>query len=720
MGMRVLVSVAPEKIVSASAIMAAAVLGAALWVSTQVPSLGVTWRASDNAVVVAQVRPGPASGQLHAGQTVTALAAQQGEPVDLQPLDLTPEPDMMFKRYSDMDAFFARQSARHALLAQAPVRLETNTGSVTLSPAPTRALSSLPLVFWFQLFCGISGLLAGASVWAYRRQDPATKYYALTGIGLLFFACSAAIYSTRELAINGGLFRALSATNEFGALLFCGALIAVLWYYPTRLASFAAGPWIVALYIALGLAIPLRLHNSVELLGHLPITAGYFSTYILAAAQWRKTRGDPLQRAALRWFLFSWLFGSGAFLAFVYIPAALGYDSGAIQGYAFGFFLLIYIGVAIGVLRYKLFRLDRWWFVAWGIFFGGLAVIALDLVFVFVLKMHTHASLLISMLIAGWLYFPIRQWLMRRLLNTGHERHLPALIRMVTQALARPDDEPNVAWRSLLRQVFAPSALAPTGQEGNDAVADNGLALNVAGDSYVASQQLQYCQGGARLFNQGDLKMLGDLRGLFAEMLHYRERLDEAVADERDRVARDLHDDVGARLLTLSHSANAGGAEQARLALSELRAVVYSMRAKPAPISDLLADWRAEVAERFEAAGVEFAWNVHGEPPDMALDGGLALALSRVMRETLSNALHHGEGGPVDLSLTFADTRLAAVVTNPYTGGDPAEWRESLGLHNLRERLGRLGGRVEWRACGERLKCCWWVDLSVRDEPGRA
>lgn len=716
--MRLSPNLAPEKIVSASAVVAAIILSAALWLSTEIPSLGLRLSAQDNAVLVGGIRAGTAPPKLKAGQAVLGIFDDQGESISLAPVDLTPEPDMVFKRYSDMDAFFARQSERRTLMSQKSIQIETKTGTVRLTPAPTRPLLSLPFVFWFQLFCGISGLLAGASIWAYRRQDPATKYYALTGIGLMCSACTAAIYSTRELAINGPLFKALSAINEFGALLFCGGLIAVLWYYPTRLARFAAGPWIIALYVAFGLAIPLRLHDSVEILGHFPIMVGYFSTYVLAAAQWRKTRGDPLQRAALRWFLFSWLFGSGAFLAFVYIPAFLGYDSGAIQGYAFGFFVLIYIGVAVGVLRYKLFRLDRWWFIAWVIFLGGLAVIALDLLFIYALQMNTRASLLVSMATAGWLYFPLRQWLMSRVLSSNKRAQSPVLVRMVTNVLARPEDEPNDAWRSLLQQVFAPNSLASVRQETADAVAENGLALNVAGSAGVQPQQLHYCQGGARLFHPQDIEMLADLRALFVEMLRYRERLHQAVADERDRVARDLHDDVGARLLTLVHSADGTGAEQARQALAELRAVVYSMRAPPIQIADLLGDWRAEAAERFDAAGVPMCWQVDGEPPTIALGGGPALALSRVMRETLSNALRHG-GGAVELSLKFAGTRLFSEVANQYAGGDPAKWHQSLGLHNVRDRLDRIGGEVAWVECGDRLICRWSVDLmtaSARDE----
>lgn len=716
--MRLLTNWAPEQVITLATVVAAAMLGSALWASTQIPSLGIDWRAGDNALVIDQLRADARLTGLQPGQRVTSISSGSGVRLDLTPEDLTPEPDMGFQYYSDMDAFFARQSARLALLENDTVYLHTDSGVVKVQTTPSRSVWSLPFVFWFQLFCAISGLLAGASVWAYRRQDPATKYFALTGFALMCSSGAAAIYSTRELVIDGTLFKYLSALNEFGALLFCGGLIAVLWYYPTRLSTFPAGPLIVMLYAGFAIAIPLRLHDSVELLAYWPIFLGYFSTYGLAFAQWRNTRNDPLQRAALRWFLLSWLFGSGAFLAAVYLPVMLGYNSGAMQGYAFGFFVLIYIGVAIGVLRYQLFRLDRWWFYAWAIFLGGLVVIGLDLLFIYILQLNTHASLFAAMLLAGWLYFPLRQWLWSRLVSGDRQRgHRPALVRMVTEVLSQPEHEPNTAWRALLQQAFAPNAVQPQSAVAQDAIREGGLALDIAGSPHLSPQRLLHCQGGARLFSKSDLDMLSDLRALFAEMLSYRERLDQAVSDERDRVARDLHDDVGARLLTLSHSTQGHGAEQARQALAELRAVVYSMRAPPVQIVELLGDWRAEAADRCEAADVALDWHVYGEPPPLALAGGPALGLSRVMRETISNALHHGNGHRITFNLDFTGSRMFASVYNQYLGGDPAEWRESLGLNNLRDRLTRLGGEIEWQASGGQLQCRWSVDLAGAQAP---
>ena len=706
----------PARVLAAAILLATLSIALAVTLAVVRPATGITLAAADTGVRVVAVHTASARAVLAPGDVIVALRGAGDGWLPLEAIDLTPEPDMAFMRYQDMDAFFARQTERATAMQAGHLDLRLADGRETRLPlAESRPITSLPFVFWFQLLCAVGGLLAGASVWAFRRQDPATGYYALTGVGMLMFASAAAVYSTRELAIDGALFKALSATNEFGALLFCGGLIAVLWYYPTRLARFNAGPWIMALYVALGLAIPLRLHDSVELLAHLPITIGYFSTYALAAVQWWRTRGDAFQRAALRAFLLAWLFGSGAFVAVMYLPAAFGIDNGAIQGYAFGFFLLIYAGIAAGVMRYQLFRLDRWWFAAWRVLFGGLAVIGLDLLLVYVLRLDARTSLLASLAIAGWLYFPLRQWLWRLLTRRRQENETPLLVRRVTEALSDAHTAPAQAWTRLLHEVFAPLQLEPDAAVSMDRVVDSGLAIEIAGNGEMPALRLAFARHGARLFNPGDLATLAELRRLFAEVLRYRDLLEAGVNEERDRVARDLHDDVGARLLSMSHQLPEAQADQARRALTELREVVYSMRMAPVPVDALAADWRAEVGERCEAADVQLHWHRRGEGPPQPLSGGMALALSRVLREVISNALAHARPPLLHVELTLDDDRLHAEVRHPHQGEPPAAWRPALGLRNLRERIDRLRGEIDWQLRDGEL-CTHW-QVSLREPP---
>lgn len=700
----------PQRVLAVAVVITALALAALITLATGQPYVGLTLAIDQDRVVVVgstaglDVAPGTEVRGLRSGGTELPLA----------PVDLTPEPDMAFVRYSDMDAFFERQRARSALLRSGEAWLQLADGrELSLPVTQSRPLRDLPFVFWFQLFCAAGGLLAGASVLAFRWQDPSTRYYALTGTGMLLFAGAASVYSTRELALDGRLFMALSSINEFGALLFCGGLIAVLLYYPTRLLRVGLGPAVMALYVGFGLAIPLRLSDSVEGLAHLPITIGYLSTYGLAAWQWWRTRGDAYARAALRAFLLAWLFGSGAFVAVMVLPAIAGIDNGAIQGYAFGFFLLIYAGIAAGVLRYQLFRLDRWWFTAWGLFFGGLGVIALDLLLVYLLRLDGRTSLLVSLAIAGWLYFPLRQWLWEKVLRRRPEARAPALVSLVTDVLSQREQPVDAAWRDVLQAVFGPLHVSGADGQGGDGLEESGLILRTGGDGTLPTLRLHYAEGGRRLFHPDDLALLSELRRLFEEILAYRALLEASVQRERERVAQDLHDDVGARLLTLTHQLPDAEAEQARRALEELRAVVYSMQAAPTAPEALFGEWRAEVAERCESLGITLSWTLSGDTTVQSLDGGTALALSRVMREVITNSLKHCSGlEHLSVTLTVDGDQLHMAVSHPYNGAPPDQWRAGLGLNNLRKRIESLSGEIDWVPHDGQLTTRWQLHLA--------
>src|SRR5690606_26576022 len=96
---------------------------------------------------------------------------------------------------------------------------------------------SLPFEFWLQLFVGCGGMALGGWVWVLRRREAGPFYLAISGLGLMASALSAAIYGTRELSLPKELLRVLSGINYAGTLSFVAAIICLLAVYPKRIAS---------------------------------------------------------------------------------------------------------------------------------------------------------------------------------------------------------------------------------------------------------------------------------------------------------------------------------------------------------------------------------------------------------------------------------------------------------------------------------------------------
>jgi signal transduction histidine kinase len=72
------------------------------------------------------------------------------------------------------------------------------------------------------------------------------------------------------------------------------------------------------------------------------------------------------------------------------------------------------------------------------------------------------------------------------------------------------------------------------------------------------------------------------------------------------------------------------------------------------------------------------------------------VALTRVLRELVSNALFHGHASRVDVTLLLEGPRLTLSVADDGAGRDPQAWAHGLGLGGVRKRVKALGGTVHW------------------------
>lgn len=173
------------------------------------------------------------------------------------------------------------------------------------------------------------------------------------------------------------------------------------------------------------------------------------------------------------------------------------------------------------------------------------------------------------------------------------------------------------------------------------------------------------------------------------------------VAEERERIYRDLHDDVGAKLLSLVYrSATPEDAELARSALQDLRDVVSRTGADHYALDAAVADWRAECEKRLGESGLTLAWHQGPLVERLALSQPQALNLGRVLREAVSNVIRHAGARCVEVEVDCADGVFRLCVRDDGKGlaassagaGNVA----GRGLRNMESRAERLGGRLRY------------------------
>jgi signal transduction histidine kinase len=689
---------APRPLLSLSALMVLALAWLTVWLAMQPPWLGIQFAPSqdDSGLRVAAVHPdGPAGNRLAEGTLIRGIRSDNGGLIELATGSIIEEPDFL-PSYSAFNQFFARQGRIYRQLSTTSLLLVTpQDETISLQPRK-RPLFALPTIFWFQLVCGAIACLTGIAVWAFRRDAAVSRYYALSGISFMLITFTAAIYSGRELALTEPLFHTLSVLNHLGAMLFSAAFISLVWHYPEPLSPYPLSRLLFPAYLTIWVLDTLQWLPGTDWGIRLPVIAGLGLSFALAGVQWRRSRNQPINRAILKWFLFSLFIGGSTFVAGIFVVVWLGEDPLIPQGYAFGVILTMYLGMALGITRYRLFALERWWVEVWFWLLAGAGLVSLDLLLVFVLDLTQPVALGVALLLAGWAYFPFRQWLMSQLFRNPQrdlQDLLPELLRLLLESESRKSL--GESWRRMLSHLFAPLDTSDAQHTVTRvAVSENGQELHFPGLADQPPTCLAYPDRGRRLFTQHDLAFARAIWQLLQQALSYRNAYEEGMTAERSRVARDLHDDIGTRLLTLSHRAKDPQlSELARDALRDLRAVIANLDAPPASLEDTLADWRAETEMRCEAAGLDLTWQQQLVDGTIVLDARQQLNLLRTVREAISNALRHAHSQRIQVDINTCDPdRLRIRISNDGDAAPPEQWQPGCGLNNMRSRIVELGG----------------------------
>ncbi|CDW93891.1 putative Signal transduction histidine kinase [Thiomonas sp. CB2] len=701
------------RILMAALLLTLAGVTAALYIALHQPWLGLTLSSRVDAyspgIEVLQVAGNGPAAAIAKGSRLLSISAS-GQRVALQPSDLIEEPDY-FDTYAEVERFFQRQTQIAALQAR-PLLLswQDPAGQVfeqTVAPLPSRPLASLPLVFWFQLLCGGVALLVGAWVYALKPKSWPGRLLALSGLLFLPNTYSAAIYSTRELALPGGLFELLSAVNHLGALGFGGALATLFLVYPARLAA-AKWLWPVPIIVVGWWAMDAaRLAPNVSWGVRIPLLLEILLAVALAVVQWRRSAIRAADRAALRWFMLSAMLGAFTFVVFTFGSRMIGVFTPMQQGYAFGFFLAMYLGLALGVGRYHLFDLDRWAYrlLLWVLGLG--LIIVLDMLLVLLLNWRHDMSLILTLLLAGLLYLPMRQWLWGRMMQGELPPIDKLLPEIISVAFTAQTLERERRWLGLLDRLYQPLHNLPMQRSEADTgpgLAQDGLELRIAPAGGLAARRLQGRSAGQRLFTVTDADLATSLVTLFNQAAAGRDALETGVQQERDRIASDLHDDIGAKLLTLRHLVH-GEREQAMLmtTIDQLRAIVRGLRQAVQPWEEFAADIRSETAQRLAAAGMALDWpppligglNAARLPPQ---DAAQQYHLRALLQEAVSNAIRHARASRVSVRLSIVDTtRMRLDVFDDGIGIDPQHATTGHGLTSMQIRARALGGQIAWR-----------------------
>ena len=684
-----------------------------------VPHFDASWRADAHGRIElaassdAALRP-------HTGQTLTGVIGVDGTVVRVDALELQRSP-----RWVINDAERARQQTLHeqlsAVLAQDRVKLFFVDGStVELRPAP-RGLTGLPIPFWLLSLSGL-GL------------------YFVAMVVLIAHPCGRnLVYAAMALCQSGNLlFIAVETTLEFGL-----PAPFAQWDMPMRMAFdlFTAAAMVNAACLH-----PRRLPGSgwIALFGWGIALAlvGMFNAGWLPDAWWW-TQGAVIGLGLMAIGLLSWSyqiephpfaivlrrFGIVTAATWTLLTAALAAadrlpgvphniaDIGSMVWYVFlGSLLMLVPFLAKSQNFMREFSL-----------LAAISTVAtsLDLLFVSVFSLGPFASLTLALFVSLAVYSGVRQWVLGQWLGSSRfttERMFEQLYRIAREVEDHPERAPPLL-SQLLGELFEPLEVNVVDRRPTKTrVAGDGSSLLVpvpllGGEALApGSVMVRFAQRGRRLFTTEDARLTDRIVEQLRRAVNFDKAVEQGRSEERMRLAQDLHDDIGARLLTMMYKAQSPEMEDyLRHTLQDLKTLTRGLAAQNHRLSHAAAEWKADLAHRLSAAQVELKWAFVFDE-DIVLTVVHWSALTRILRELVSNVIAHSQAQQLDIDFRLERDRVDLTIVDDGIGRNPRDWSHGLGLGGVRKRVKQLGGEVEWREAAPHGISCRVIirELSAR------
>lgn len=184
-------------------------------------------------------------------------------------------------------------------------------------------------------------------------------------------------------------------------------------------------------------------------------------------------------------------------------------------------------------------------------------------------------------------------------------------------------------------------------------------------------------------------------------------KLNNALELERSRIARDLHDDLGANLTELSiiaslaaegngpaapQEAFAKMADKARKVVIALDEIVWAVSPQEDTLPSLIEYLDAYGEEFIGNAGLAYRSTLPASVPSIPVGPRRRHHLCLATREALNNAVKHAAATEITLHATLENDHLSLLISDNGGGMDPHSATHGDGLRNLRERMDKCGG----------------------------
>ena len=674
------------------------------------PHLPLTWRAAPGGGIELDASDDPAV-RAALGRHLRVLVLPDGRRIEADN-GLLPRSPRWTVDDGERQRFLTMQERVGEAVAQPRVALEFDNGvTVTLSPRP-RGLGGLGAACWLMCALALALALAAALVLVTTPGLPAALY-ALMAVAQAANLLLIGAETLPGLGLPAALAHTAPALRLLADVATLAAVLHTMLVYPQRrrISGYAWLTWPLALLLPLG-----------SLWWPLPGLWWWSQTVLLVcalAAVAALRPAGPQPGSPLSDMLRRMVLAGGATLLLLSLAMAC----------AAGMWVQHPMLLAAPV--------------AWTIFLAALLMLApflshshqglrelallagacsvatsLDLLLDAVFLPGTLLSLWLAGVVALALYLSARSWMLNQLAGAGTlsaERMFESLYRTARE-LEQSPEQASRRIGELLRDVFDPLQIVSTDKVVSQVrVATDGSTLVVpvpqlqastAADTSQGAIVLRFARHGRRLFTQEDLQLAERLTEQLRRAVAYDRAVEQGRSEERTRIAQDLHDDIGARLLTLMYQAQNPQIEQyIRHTLQDLKTLTRGLATANHRLSHAAAEWKSDITQRLAITGCDLHWSFSADR-DILLTVVQWSGLTRVLRELVNNIICHAQASQVEINVHFDRGLMMLSVSDDGCGRKPEAWSHGLGLGGVRKRVKLLGGKVLWSELAERgIRC---------------
>lgn len=574
-------------------------------------------------------------------------------------------------------------------------------------------LAGIPTISWMLLLTSV--LTWHLALWnlAQRPRDNTTRLYVLAGVGFTVGNLIRAWLSARPWGLPTLAWDFQFIVSHTCGLMFLGALLLMVLRIPKPVISPPLQWGLIATVASIEVAdathlIPSRLMATYQW----PMAALAVLVILAQACMAWHSRRDAAYRAALRWIVL--------IFAMAVLPPVMLYAAWALRLIDNNLYDPVLVAPTLGYLafsallhRERLLRLESWRSRITSLWITGLLTLGLMITLLVRGDAWMGWALGVTALVFPWIYLAVRAVLTYRTPPTAPERLQELMPDVMSMAATRHSrDALGTQWLDVLQKAYRPAtithvqhneeALVPL-PDPRVAVSSDGLCLTVP---HPAQGHLQLQR--SQPFTPTDVELAETLWRLTTHSLLTRDSYEAGVKQERRRIAADLHDSIGGRLLHLSQTAASSQQRQYAInTLTDLRNITRGLSKEGAAWSQVLADLRHQVQRELDAVDVDLHWDC--DWPTDALsqfaDAEEAVALHCVASELVRNALQHAQ--PRRLSVHWRvshEGQREMTLRHDGNVSEPSLWVAGLGVNSIRRRFLDRQGQCEWALSGGELK----------------